>query len=178
MALSLANLKRVRAKDPPRVLIYSPPGMGKTTLANEFPNAVFLQSEQGEGADNELTTFGLLTDYNAFMEGITALYNDKHEYQTVVVDTADKLEPLVWAAVCEANKWDSIEQPGYGKGYIAADVFWKDLIAGLNALRIERGMDVIIWADSGIARFDDPRTTSYSGFDVRLHKRGQAIIED
>jgi hypothetical protein len=178
MAISLKNLRRVTASSPPRVLIYAPPGMGKTTLANEFPNAVFLQTEQGEGSKMELDTFGLLTSYDEIMEAIASLYQEEHSYQTVVTDSLDKLEPLVWAAVCKANNWQSIEQPGYGKGYIAADAFWRDYLGGLNALRNERGMNIVMLSHSTVERFDDPRTTSYSRYDIRLHKRAQALVED
>ena len=71
-----------------------------------------------------------------------------------------------------------IEQPGYGKGYIAADAYWRDLLEGINALRRDRGMIGIMIAHSEIDRFDDPRTVSYSKFDFRLHKRAHAMIED
>ena len=47
MAINISQLRRIRATDPPRVLIYGPPGMGKTTLASEWPDPVFLQVEDG-----------------------------------------------------------------------------------------------------------------------------------
>jgi len=178
MALSLKNVKRVSASQPPRVLIYAPPGLGKTTLGNEFPAPIFLQTEQGEGTGMELDTFGLLNSYTQLIEAVGALYSEEHQFQTVVLDSLDKLEPLLWAAVANDHKWDSIESPGYGKGYIAADGYWRNLIEGLNALRNDRGMGVVLLAHSAVERFDDPRTASYSRFDIRLHKRGQAIIED
>jgi Cdc6-like AAA superfamily ATPase len=178
MAVSLANLKKVRSTLPPRTLIYGPPGLGKTTLASEFPAPAFIQVEDGTPAHLELDSFGLLTSYEDVISAIGSLYAEEHSFQTVALDSVDKLEPLVWQAVCEANKWESIESPGYGKGYLAADTFWRDLLGGLNALRTERGMTVILIGHSEVGRFDDPRTASYSRFDIRLHKRALALVED
>jgi len=178
MAISLKDLKSVKSTLPPRGLIYGPAGKGKTTLGSEFPNPVFLQVEEGTPGDLELNSFGHLTSYASVMEAIAALYSEAHEFNTVVVDGIDKLEPMVWSATCEANAWESIESPGYGKGYLAADQFWRDFLEGLNALRKDRGMAVILIAHAEIIRFDDPRTASYSRFDFRLHKRAHALIED
>jgi hypothetical protein len=178
MAVSLKDLKSVRSILPPRGLIYGPAGKGKTTLASEFPLPVFLQVEDGTPGDLELQSFGHLQSYDAVMGYIGVLYNEAHEFQTAVIDGIDKLEPLIWKQACVDNNWDSIEAPGYGKGYIAADRYWTDLLEGLNALRRDRGMAVILIAHSEIIRFDDPRTASYSRFDFRLHKRAHALIED
>ncbi|MZR12671.1 hypothetical protein GQE99_06510 [Maritimibacter sp. DP07] len=57
MALTLGNLKKVRATNPPRCLFYGMPGRGKTTLGAEFPAPAFLQFEEGETTDMELTPF-------------------------------------------------------------------------------------------------------------------------
>jgi Cdc6-like AAA superfamily ATPase len=178
MAIDLASLKRVKATEPPRTLIYGPPGIGKTTLATEWPAPVFLQVEDGTPGDVELTTFGRLTSYDDVMQAIGALYTEEHDFKTVVLDSLDKLEPLVWAKACADNGWANIEAPGYGKGYIALDAYWRDLIEGLNALRRDQKMHVVYIAHSVVTTVDDPMTQSYSRYDIRLHKRAIGIFQD
>lgn len=178
MAISLKDLKQTTAMTPPRLVIYGPEGIGKTTLASEFPNAVWIQVEDGTPSDLKLDTFGHLTTFDQVMEAITSLYQEDHRYQTVVVDGLDKLEPLVWGKVCELNNWRSIESPGYGKGYKEADYVWRDFLEGLNALRRDKGMAYILLAHSDIDRFDDPQSASYSRYDLRLHDRANAAIKD
>ena len=178
MALTLKDLKRVRATLPPRLLFYGPPGMGKTSLAASFPDPVFLQIEDGTPSDLEISSFGKLDTFGQVLECLAALYTEDHQYGTVVVDSLDRLQPLVWASVCESHKWDSIEAPGYGRGYVEADYLWQDFIAGLNALRKDRGMAVVCIAHSDIERFDDPTAASYSRYQPRLHKRANAMILD
>lgn len=178
MAISIENLTRRTATQPPRTLIYGPPGMGKTTLASEWPNPVFLQVEDGTPGDLEINTFGKLSSFDDVMDALGALYAEDHDMQTVVLDSLDKLEPLVWAKVCADNNWATVEQPGYGRGYVAADNYWRDIVDGFNALRRDKGMAVNYIAHSSIENVNDPMTQSYSRFDIRLHKRAIAIFQD
>lgn len=177
MAISIANLRRRQDTQPPRVLIYGPPGMGKTTLASEFPSPVFLQVETGTGKLS-LQSFGALSSYDEVMEAIAVLYSEEHNAGTVVLDSLDKLEPLVWAKVCADNNWQSIETPGYGKGYVAADAYWRELQDGMNALRRDKNMGVVYIAHSFIETVNDPMTTAYSRFDIKLHKRAVGLFQD
>ncbi len=177
MADFMSKLRTLKAEHPPRVLIYGPPGMGKTTLASEFPNPVFLQVEDGTPSDLELTGFKPDT-FESIMEAIGSLYQDEHAFGSIVIDSLDKMEPLLWDAVCRQNNWPNIEHPGYGKGYVATAYLWRDLLDGLNALRVDRGMNIVLISHSDVERFDDPTSVSYSQYQVRLHKSGRKLVED
>lgn len=181
MAISLSNLRTVRADKAPRILIYGPPKMGKTTLAAEFPNAVFLQIEEGEGTA-EITSFGKLTSFSDVMEALAALYTEEHEFQNVIVDSVTELEKLIFAETCargddKGNAKSSIEDFGYGKGYVYAQRVWSEFIDGINALRRDRNMGVILIAHSKVTRFDDPETVSYDRYEIDLDKRAVGAVE-
>ncbi|HEY6022495.1 MAG TPA: ATP-binding protein, partial [Candidatus Paceibacterota bacterium] len=164
MAISIKDLRQVKATQPPRCMIYGPPGIGKTTLAAEWPKPIFLQVEDGTPSDLSLTSFGRLTSYNDVMEALAALYTEEHGGRTVVIDSLDKLEPLVWAKVCEDNQWQNIETPGYGRGYVSADAMWRELLEGMNALRRDKDMGIVYIAHSTIETVNDPLTASYSRY--------------
>jgi hypothetical protein len=178
MAISISNLQRIRATQPPRVLIYGSPGIGKTSLASEWPDPIFLQIEDGTPGDIEITSFGRLASLDDVMDAIGTLYTEDHSGRTIVIDSLDKLEPLVWTKACTDNNWVNIEAPGYGKGYVATDGYWRDLIEGCNALRRDKAMSVVYIAHSTITTVDDPMHASYSRFDLRLHKRAIGIFQD
>jgi hypothetical protein len=178
MMISLANVHTTTAVLPPRLIFHGKEGSGKTTLAAQFPSPIFLQTEEGCPAGLSIATFGLLASYDDVISAIAALGNESHSYQTVVIDSVDVLEPLVWNATCVNNNWKSIESAGYGRGYVEADKFWQDFTAGLDWLRCNRGMNVVLIAHSAVETFNDPRAQSYTSYQLRLHKRGRALLQD
>ena len=177
MALSLSNLVRRRSDKPPRIVIYGVPGIGKTSLAAEFPDPIFIQTEEGAG-NLELTTFAAepFTTFGQIDEAIELLLTGDHEFRTVVVDSLDWLEPIVWAETCRGNKWQSIEEPGFGKGYAIADVTWRYLLGRLGMLRDQRGMTLILLAHEEVKTFADPERDSYDRYRLRLHKRAAEMV--
>jgi hypothetical protein len=163
---------------PPRILIYGLEGVGKTTLAAKFPAPVFLQTEDGCPGKLSINTFGALDSYKAVREALSFLAGEPHEHHTVVIDSLDALEPLIWRDVCASQGWASIETPGYGKGYFVVDNWWLDILAGLDFLRRERGMMVVLLAHSAIETINDPRAASYTSYQLRLHKRARGLVQD
>lgn len=179
MALSLKDLRRKTGDKPPIIAIYGPGGVGKTTLASEFPEPIFLQTEDGAGnialtafADEPLATYALVD------EALNALATEDHGYRTLVVDSVTRLEPIIWAETCLRNKWDSIEAAGYGKGYIEADAVWREFLSALAWLRDNKGMTIVIIGHEAVESFADPTTDSYNRYTMRLHKRAEAMVRE
>jgi len=182
MGISLSNLVKVRADKPPRILIYGPPGIGKTTLASEFPAPVVLQVEDGTPGDVELVSFGKLNTFAEVMDALAALYTEDHDFGTVVVDSVTELQRLIFAETCargdeKGNAKANIEDFGYGKGYVYAQRIWSEFLDGINALRADKGMAIVLIAHSKVERFDDPETVSYDRYEIDLHGKSVGAIE-
>jgi len=145
MAISLASLRRGGDARPPRLLTYGVAGVGKTLFATSAPHPVVVQTEDGLGTISA-ATFGVLRSFDAVMEALGSLYTEAHDFETLVVDSLDWLEPLVWQHTARTHNQPDIESFGYGKGYLAALDTWRSFLDGVNALRDERGMGVILIA--------------------------------
>lgn len=184
MPISLSTMRTMRADQPPRVLIYGPPGIGKTTLAAEFPSPVFLEIEDGTPEGVEIAGWGRgeLQSFGDVMDALVALYNEEHGFATLVIDSVTELQRLVFAETCARGDDKrvpkaSIEDFGYGKGYVYAQRVWQDLLEALNGLRADRGMTIVLIAHSRVDRFDDPETVSYDRYEIDLHDKGVGAIE-
>ena len=161
---------------PRRVMVYGLEGIGKSTFASMAPNPIFLPTEDGLG-DIDCASFPVFKQYSTFVEALGQIYTEQHEYKTAVIDTLDWLEQIVWQHTCEKYGQKSIEDFGYGKGYILALGCWSDVLAGLDVLRNDRNMGVILLAHSKIERFDSPETSSYDRYTPRLHKLAAGLVQ-
>jgi hypothetical protein len=177
MAIALDSLRSTTALTPPRILMHGVAGIGKTTFAAGADEPAFICTEDGLGTLDAMH-FPLARTFDEVMEALAVLYTENHAFKTVVVDSVDWLEPLVWQKACQENGWKDLEQPGYGKGYIAALDLWRQYLEGLNALRDERGMTVIEIAHTDIKRFDSPEHDPFDRYVIKLHARAAALLQE
>lgn len=171
MTLSLET----RRHKPPRILIYGPPKIGKSTFGSLAPSPVFIQTEDGLDAI-DTPAFPLAKNWGEVLSYLGELAEGDHDRKTVVLDSADWLERLIHAQVCEEKKVKSIEDIGYGKGYLFALDLWRQYIEATNYLREERNMCVINIAHSQIKRFENPETDSYDRYQIKMHDKAAALL--
>ena len=163
--MSLAAIQKKAKAKPSIVIIYGPSGLGKTTLAVGSKNPVVLQTEEGLGIltnNRDIPHFPLSKDYDTFHGYLKSLVDaDELEYNTLVIDSLDWLEPLIHAKTCEAHKQPSIESFGYGRGYAEALKYWREVLDLVNILRNEKKMRIVMIAHNQIKAFHDPSTEAY-----------------
>lgn len=155
-----------------KILAYGVPGIGKTSFGATFERPVLLPIEDGAAAIN-MQSFPLMTSFNQVCEAIQALHGE-HQFKTLVVDSLDWLESLVWKACCAAKGWESIETPGYGKGYIELDKWWLHIMEGLDSLRYQKNIDVVILAHSTVKRIEPPDNDPYDCYQLKMQQRAAA----
>jgi hypothetical protein len=175
----LSQVKRGKQKSPVLALISGPAGVGKSTFGASAPKPVFLGTENGT-AFLDVARFPSPKTFDEVLQAILELGSQKHDFQTLVIDSLDWLEPLVWAKVCSeaegSKKMVHIEDFGYGKGYVLALRHWQQMISDLTLLREKRGMNIILIAHSQIKKFEDPQTNSgYDRYVMKLHDKASAL---
>lgn len=174
----LSNIQKTGGK-PPRILIYGPQKIGKSTFGSNSNKPVFIQTEDGLDALNA-DAFPLSQSYNDVMANITTLATEEHGYKTVVVDSLDHLEPLIWKHLCQEHNVKTIEEvlKGYGKGYVLALDLWREYLTALDYLRDEKDMTIIQIAHAHIKRFESPITDAYDKYEIKLHKLAAGLLAE
>ena len=171
---SISKTRRVRA---PKIVVVGQGKIGKTTFAAMAPKAIGILTEDGADAV-DANAFPLATSLADVYSAVATLINQDHDFQTLFIDSLDWLEPLVQDHVCKANNWKNIEQPGFGKGYVAAAEEWRNLLSGLEVLRADKGMGIILIAHDKIKRIEDPLTEGFDSHVLKLHDRAGALVQE
>ena len=159
---------------PPRIVLFGSSGVGKTSFAASMSAPIFICTEDGLGKI-EVPHFPLAKSFEDVMENLQSLINNENDYKTLVIDSLDWLEPLVWDKACQDNNWKSIEQPGYGKGYVETLKYWRIYINSLNELR-EKGFTIMQIAHNQIKRFESPEIEAFDRHELKLHRKAADLI--
>lgn len=158
-----------------RILIYGEPGVGKSTLAAQFPNPIFLNLEDGI-RDLDCDHTDRIESLNEFM-GYVVADLPTTEYATIVVDTVDWLEKLLMAEVASRAGKATIEDIGFGKGYQSLEKLWKEVLNGLGYLW-NQGRNIILTCHETVDKFADPEGDGYNYYRPALHRNGSSCVSE
>jgi len=185
MKHNLESIKCGKVNLPPRILLLGTPKVGKTTFACGSTKPILIPVRGEEGADDmDVAKFPTVDTYAELLESLGTLANEKHDYKTLIIDSASTLEPLVWdytvanATATKAGPPKSIEEVGGGfmKGYIEALKHWRKVMDGLDYLRANKGMASIIIGHVMVKQFNDPMSEPYDQFMWNVHHKAAATF--
>jgi len=160
---------------PPRICIYSTHGVGKSTLASQFPKPIFISTEDGLDA-LDVVSFSKATQISDVVDSIKTLLKEDHDFKTVVVDSVDWLvTPLIEKSI---NSQYDEKQQAYGKGQMYMAEEFREILQGLDALRLKRGMNVVLIAHAAVVKFEDPRSDPYDRYQPKLPKACNALLQE
>ena len=152
---------------PVKVVLYGPEGIGKTTFASQFPDALFIDTEESTKMLN-VRRFDKPKTWADVLGMVAAVVSNPTICKTLVIDTADWAERLCEQYVCARGKVDSIEGFGYGKGYTMVGEEFAKLLDALTTVTT-KGVNVVLTAHSMIRKFERPdEAGAYDRYELKL----------
>jgi len=169
------EIVKTKISKPPRILIHADHGVGKSSLAASAPSPVFIQTENGlENIDT--TALPLCKDFDTLMHQLSSVYQDQHEFKTLVIDSLDWTETLINQHVCKQGNKHSISDFGYGAGYQMALESFGRIMKALTAIREDRGMGIILIAHSAIKTYANPLGADYDRHCIKLREKNAELF--
>ena len=171
-----SQVTRHKKRRPELGILFGPPGIGKSTLFTKAPAPIYIPCERGL----DFITVDKLPrpkDLREFYGFLVALQNEEHDYKTIVIDTGDGLENLIWDRVCSEGKVKSIEEyaGGYGKGYTRAREIWTGILNHLTEISEKTAVWII--CHSHMKSVNDPIVgTPYDAYEMKLQTKSVEIV--
>ena len=171
------NITEGRKQRAQKVVIYGAEGIGKTTLAAQFPDPLILDLEGGSSQLDVRRVEDIRT-WAELGSTVIEVINDTSICKTLIIDTADKAEAMATEAVCEERKVKGIEDIGYGKGYTYLAEKMASLISTLDIL-IRKGVNVVIIAHAAMRKFEQPdEMGAYDRWELKLSKKVAPLCKE
>jgi hypothetical protein len=169
--MKITSGKQTRAQ---RVVIYGVESVGKSTFAAQFPKPLFLDVEGGTShLDTDRVSIDTASDLeSAIRECLTT------DYGTIVIDSIDWTERLLVEQLLSESKKKSVEDFGYGKGWVMAAEKMARLLGSLESL-IDAGKNVVLIAHSKVQRVEPPDLlAAYDRYELKMSKQCSPLVKE
>ena len=164
------NITRGKQAKAQRVIIYGTEGIGKSTLASQFPNPLFIDTE-GSTSNMDVARMDKPTSWTMLMNQIAFVKANPIICDTLIVDTIDWAEALAIESVCSLYGKQGVEDFGYGNGYTYVREEFGRFLNRLQEI-VDLGIHVVLTAHAQIRKFEQPdEMGAYDRYELKLGKK-------
>ncbi len=174
--MKLSDIIVGKTPKPIRLMIYGQRGVGKTTFAAKAPKPVFIATEDGT-AHLDVARFPIPKVWEELLQCLTVLAKEKHEYQSIVIDSLDWVEQLAHGQIAKDNGVKRVADLPFGQGYKQAAELMFVFLKYLNVL-YNQGLHIILIAHSDIKPFNNPAGYSFDMYQTKINAQAIAPFKE
>lgn len=160
---------------PRRTLIYGVEGIGKSTIAAQWPGVVFLPTEDGL-RNIDCQSFPAPKTFVEMMDLLQSIAKlSSIPFQTIAIDTVDGLNALIDADIRQGHNEKELS---FGKDALLVADKWRELLNALEWFNTAKQVGVTLIGHAHVEKFADPCGDSYDRFAPRLPKHSSALVRE
>ena len=160
-----------------KTVIYGTEGVGKSTLASQFPSPLFIDVEGGTDQMDvrRIETPKTWTDLVAIVNEVA---KNPGICETLILDTADWAESMCVSHILKKYNQKSIENFGYGKGYTMLGEEWMNLMRAFDAVK-DAGMHVTIIAHAKQRKVELPdQAGAFDHWEMKVSRQVAPVLKE
>lgn len=160
-----------------KFVVYGPEGIGKSTFVSKIPGIVFIDTE-GSTGQLDVARYPAPTSWQMLLQEVQDFAAHPGDFQSLVIDTADWAERLCTEHVLATRQLQSVEDPGYGRGYVyVAEEFGR--LLDLLSVCAKQGQNVGFTAHAMMRKFEQPdELGAYDRWELKLSKKDAPLVKE
>lgn len=173
----MLNITSGRVARPQKLVFYGVEGIGKTSLAAQTPDPLFIDTEGGT-AHLDVRRLQKPASWEELIALVKEVANTPDVCRTLVIDTADWAEQMCIDHICAKYKQPGIESFGYGKGYTFLAEEFARLLAACDEV-ILSGKNMVITAHAKMRKQELPdEQGAFDRWELKLSKQTAPLLKE
>ena len=173
----MLNITSGRVPRPQKLVLYGVEGIGKTSLAAQTPDPLFIDTEGGT-AHLDVRRLQKPSTWEELIALIREVAETSEVCQTLVLDTADWAEQMCIEHICSKYRQPGLESFGYGKGYAFLAEEFMRLLTVCDRV-IQSGKNMVITAHAKMRKQELPdEQGAFDRWELKLSKQTAPLLKE